>query len=424
MRMRLRTAALLAVAGALAVGIVTPAAAAQTVATQTAPSPSGAATTWSADFAGGDPVGVHVDGGTAVLDPAEAFPAAADDGAGGGPAVPTGLLTLQPRRLDAASDRIDTVVAGDVPAGTTATVDVRGRRATGSWTEWIPAAPGAPTVLPEPAVEVQGRLALTGSTGASPAVHDVTLTAYPTDRIRLGRSLTEQVPQVYSVFATREGLTGSTTANGHVIAERDHFVALPSRRALSPRDTSDYSVKVCAPNGRCAFAPVWDVGPWNTKDDYWNPGPKRQQWADVAQGVPQAQAAYKDAYNGGRDQFDRKVSNPSGIDLGDGLFWDALQLTDNSYVTVDYLWTGNVRLSEVVGDGPVDVRAAPSTDAAVVGIAAGHAAVPVQCVLTSEHGKWVRIGTGQYLAAAAVPYPGPVGACAAEDPVGPGPAAG
>jgi murein L,D-transpeptidase YcbB/YkuD len=46
------------------------------------------------------------------------------------------------------------------------------------------------------------------------------------------------------VYATREGLVGRTTANGHVIASRDHFVALPSRRALSPKGSGDYSVKV------------------------------------------------------------------------------------------------------------------------------------------------------------------------------------
>jgi hypothetical protein len=79
-------------------------------------------------------------------------------------------------------------------------------------------------------------------------------------------------PKTYRVFATREGLVGRTTANGHVITPRDHFVALPSRRALSPRGSNQFSVRVCADNGRCETAPVWDVGPWNTRDDYWNQG--------------------------------------------------------------------------------------------------------------------------------------------------------
>ena len=144
----------------------------------------------------------------------------------------------------------------------------------------------------------------------------------------------------YRVFATREGLVGRTTANGHKIKSSDRFVALPSRRALSPNGSADYSVKVCASNGRCAVAPVWDVGPWNTRDDYWNPKSRRQEWRDLPQGMPEAQAAKERGYNKGLDQFKRKVANPAGIDLSDGLFWGALGLKDNGWVTVEYLWTG------------------------------------------------------------------------------------
>jgi hypothetical protein len=146
-------------------------------------------------------------------------------------------------------------------------------------------------------------------------------------------------PKTYRVFATREGLVGGTTANGHVITQRDHFVALPSRRALSPRGSNRCSVRVCADNGRCETGPVWDVGPWNTRDDYWNPSTVRQNWKDLPQGRPEAQAAYENGYNGGRDQFGRKVANPAGIDLADGTFWDGLGLTNNAWVTVTYLWT-------------------------------------------------------------------------------------
>lgn len=407
-----RATALMAITAGLTVGVVVPASA------QT-PSP---ATAWSPDLATGEAAGVAVAGGTARLDPAATFMAPAEDASmTEGEPVPTGLLTLPPRRLDAPTDRIGTAVLGDIPPGTTATMDVRGRRSTGNWTEWIPAAagPSGPAVtLTEPASEVQGRLVLTGPPGTGPAIRGVTLTAHPTTALRLSTRGAEQIALNYRVFATREGLAGGTTANGHVIAERDHFVALPSRRALSPRDTSDYSVKVCAGNGRCAFAPVWDVGPWNTRDDYWNPGPRRQEWADLPQGVPQAQAAFKDGYNGGNDQYNRKVVNPAGIDLGDGVFWDALGMKDNGYVTVDYLWTGSVRLSKVTGDGPV--LAAPHSAAKVVGLAAARASVPVECVLGTGADRWLRIGADQYLSAAAVPNPGPVGACApGSDPTTP-----
>ena len=84
---------------------------------------------------------------------------------------------------------------------------------------------------------------------------------------------------------------------------------------------------------------MWDVGPWNTRDDYWNPSTVRQNWNDLPQGRPEAQAAYENGYNGGRDQFGRRVANPAGIDLADGTFWDGLGLTNNAWVTVTYLWT-------------------------------------------------------------------------------------
>jgi peptidoglycan hydrolase-like protein with peptidoglycan-binding domain len=140
------------------------------------------------------------------------------------------------------------------------------------------------------------------------------------------------------VFATREGLVGGSTANGHVIRSRDHFVALPSRRGLSANGSTQFSVRVCNPgNGRCETAPVWDVGPWNTHDDYWNS--PREQHNDLPRGKPAAQAAFQDGYNGGKDEFGRRVGNPAGIDLADGTFLDGLGMSDNGFVTVTYLWT-------------------------------------------------------------------------------------
>ncbi|NMH99712.1 hypothetical protein [Pseudonocardia acidicola] len=419
---RLRTALLIAIAGALMGGTVVPASAQEP-----------AQTSWSPDLSTGEAAGVSVRSDGAELDPAQAHLAPQDDATAGamteggpdaaGALVPTGMLTLDARTLDHATDRVDSTLDADLPPGSTATVDVRGRRANGNWTEWIPGTPasggttGASTStveLPEPSTVVQSRLVLAGPPGTEPLVRDVRLTAHPASPSSLTEGGAEQGPVLsYPVFATREGLVGGTTANGHVIAPRDHFVALPSRRALSPRDTSDYSVKVCAPNRRCAFAPVWDIGPWNTRDDYWNPGSIRQNWGDLPQGVPQAQAAYRNGYNGGKDQFGRKLVNPAGIDLGDGVFWHALGLRDNSMVTVDYLWTGSVRLSKVSArSGSVDVYAAPRSDAEVVGIAADNADVPVECGLGSGPNAWLQIGDGQFVVAAAVPDPGRVKTCA------------
>ena len=384
--------ALLGIVGSLALGPTPTAAAAEP------------AVSWPVDLEQGEASGIAVDGAAARLDPATAFLATAEDAPTAlGDARPTGLLTFPAHRLDTATDRVVATVDGDVPGGATATVDVRGRRTTGGWTEWVPAEPepdGQVVRLPAATSEVQARLVLAGDPAAGPVVRAVRLTAH---RAAAGRAEAEEAALAlsYRVFATREGLVGGTTANGHVIRRRDHFVALPSRRALAPRGSSDYSVKVCAPTGRCAFAPVWDVGPWNTRDDYWNPPRQRQEWRDLPQGLPQAQAAHQNGYNGGRDQYNRSVANPAGIDLGDGLFWDALGLKGNAWVSVDYLWTGSMRLARV--EGASDVLAAPDDDAEVVGVAAEGAAVPVECVLDTGADRYLRVGADQYLPAAAVP---------------------
>ena len=77
------------------------------------------------------------------------------------------------------------------------------------------------------------------------------------------------------------------------------------------------------------------------------PSDRRQNWRDLPRGLPQAQAAKQNGHNGGKDQFGRTVLNPAGIDLADGMFWDALGLKDNAWVTVDYLWTGDSPLGTV-----------------------------------------------------------------------------
>ncbi|MHB8606303.1 MAG: OmpL47-type beta-barrel domain-containing protein [Thermoplasmatota archaeon] len=164
-----------------------------------------------------------------------------------------------------------------------------------------------------------------------------------------------QAAPTYHVYATREGLVGGRTSNGHIIVSHDHFVALPSTKNLDCNGCTTYEIKVCNPaNGRCAIAPQWDVGPWNTRDDYWNPPSQRASWTDLPQGKPEAQAAYQDGYHwiadcknldgtysghgGGADQFDRCVLNPAGIDLADGTFWDDLGMTGSAWVDVTFLW--------------------------------------------------------------------------------------
>ena len=156
------------------------------------------------------------------------------------------------------------------------------------------------------------------------------------------------------IFATREGLVGGTTANGHVIVENDHFVALPSRRALSSNFGHEREVRVTYA-GRTVIAPVWDIGPWNTHDDYWNPSVIRETFKDLPRGKPEAEAAKLEGYNNGRDERGRVVVTPAGIDLADGTFRLDLGLPQNDWVVVEYLWLDT--------EGPIvsDIAAGPGT---------------------------------------------------------------
>jgi hypothetical protein len=141
----------------------------------------------------------------------------------------------------------------------------------------------------------------------------------------------------FRLFATREGLVGGTTANGHVIGERDRFVALPSRLALAKKDGYDKQVLI-AYKGKQAVAPVWDVGPWNTKDNYWDAPEVRQTGKGLPRGWPAAQAQFFDRYSGGISDKGYTVANPAGIDIADGTFWDDLQMTGSDWVDVTFLW--------------------------------------------------------------------------------------
>ncbi len=147
----------------------------------------------------------------------------------------------------------------------------------------------------------------------------------------------QQLAPTYRIFATREGLVGRMTANGHIIRERDRFVALPSWNVLSSYQGNEYQVRLTY-EGRSVVAPVWDVGPWNTNDEYWRLD--RPTYKDLPVGVPMAQAAYMDGYNNGQDMFGRTVNNPNGIDIADGTYWDDLGMTGNDWVLVTFLWLG------------------------------------------------------------------------------------
>lgn len=289
------------------------------------------ATLWRVDLsspAGADNVAWR--GGGLTLRDRDRFPVLQPGGAGSGSYVSAAHPLASP------VSRVRVRTAAVVPAGAGVQVDVRGSRPDGSWAEWAPVPAGGVVDLGLVTRQVQARLMLRSGRGGVPRVTALLLQA----DLRPGARDTAVVGgRTFRLYATREGLVGGTTANGHVIKKHDHFAGLPSRRALSAKGTRQYVVRVCNPrNGRCENAPVWDVGPWNTTDDYWHPRSRRQSWRDLHRGVPEAQAAFLRGYHHGKDQYGRTVTNPAGIDLADGTFWDGLHMTDNGYVTVTFRW--------------------------------------------------------------------------------------
>lgn len=91
--------------------------------------------------------------------------------------------------------------------------------------------------------------------------------------------------------------------------------------------------------GRHAWAPVKEVGPWNIRDNYWQSRRYRDMWDDLPRCKPEAQAAYFNNYNRGRDQFGRKVLNPAGVDLTPRVARRlGLRKYQNAWIYVRYPW--------------------------------------------------------------------------------------
>ena len=91
----------------------------------------------------------------------------------------------------------------------------------------------------------------------------------------------------------------------------NYEVALPHQKI---KFEGGYRVRI-RHDGRRARVPVKEVGPWNTKDNYWARRKHRSMWRDLPRCKPQAEAAYFNNYNKGEDQYGREVFNPAGIDL-------------------------------------------------------------------------------------------------------------
>lgn len=234
------------------------------------------------------------------------------------------------------------VYQASVPEGSAVRVDLRASPDGRRWSQWEPElASGASTHFDEPMRFAQYRLTLLGTT-ESPLVRDIRLNPQP-GSVELHAFSERPVAPTYRIRATRMGMVGGRTANGHRITKRDHFVSLPSWRSLSSKGGSEYMVRITY-NGRSSVAPVYDVGPWNTRDNYWDA--ERERYKDLRRGWPQDHAAYYDGYNKGWAEKG-KVRFPTAIDVGDGVWWDDLGIVgDQATVEVTFLWLGTDPLEQ------------------------------------------------------------------------------
>ncbi|UCH60718.1 MAG: LysM peptidoglycan-binding domain-containing protein [Anaerolineales bacterium] len=161
------------------------------------------------------------------------------------------------------------------------------------------------------------------------------------ERFLHGKPAPVKATRTFQVFATRYDSGGSYT------------VALPDQCLKFANagyhlcDDDGYQVgqgySVFISYQKSTAATVLEAGPWNVDDNYWattrDPQPRRM-FADLPLGMPEAQAAYFDGYNGGKDQYGRKVIAPFGIDLARQVSIDiGLEPGKNDWIDVSFLWT-------------------------------------------------------------------------------------
>lgn len=156
----------------------------------------------------------------------------------------------------------------------------------------------------------------------------------------LGEAQEARQPQMVQDRATTSraarGVTCRVFATQYIGYTR-YEVALPHRKL---KFRGGYRVGIRRANGsHPTSAPVKEVGPWNTYDNYWDSRRYRTMWKDLQRCVPEARAAYYNNYNRGEDEFGREVLNPAGMDLTPAVARElGLRKYQNAWVRVRYPW--------------------------------------------------------------------------------------
>lgn len=156
-------------------------------------------------------------------------------------------------------------------------------------------------------------------------------------------SLAAGGPRSYRIYATRYDSGGTYT-----VALPDKCLKLANGGASKCSGYEygqNYAVRLQYNGGPAVKVTVGEAGPWNVDDNFWattaDPQPRRL-FTDLPLGMPAAQAAYFDDYNGGLDQFGRQVTSPVAIDLARQVSIDiGLQPGKNDWIDAAFLWTEN-----------------------------------------------------------------------------------
>ncbi|PDW02529.1 golvesin C-terminal-like domain-containing protein [Candidatus Viridilinea mediisalina] len=250
-----------------------------------------------------------------------------------------GVHTSATHRFALPTTRLALSYQANIPNGSAALVDVRGSVDGQRWLPWVTElAPGAVVGFSQPIRYAQYRVTMMGSFGLAPTVRGLSLATTNSEATVQAASVnTYAIAPTFRVRATRQGMVGGRTANGWIIPPRARFVALPSTTALSSRGGHEYQVRLTY-RGRSVVVPVYDVGPHNIRDDYWNQ--VRRGFPDLPWGWPMDHAAFYQGYNGGRAAHGR-VRFPTAVDVGDGAWLEDLGIVgDQAELEVTFLWLG------------------------------------------------------------------------------------
>jgi hypothetical protein len=173
-----------------------------------------------------------------------------------------------------------------------------------------------------PAAEVQERIAASDydervrqAVARTKATIEALLPAYLRHQLQVWvNAKWQQEVQEYNAEPTATLQAASGGKNFRVFATQyrgytRYEVALPHRQL---KFRGGYRIRI-RNGGHRISVPIKEVGPWNIHDNYWDK--RRDMWKNLPRGKPEAEAAYYNNYNRGRDEFGRKVLNPAGVDL-------------------------------------------------------------------------------------------------------------